>query len=174
MRQVDSRPYRWPYDGPALPARMALLVCTGDAACTPDTLTGERLGALVAAMRAAGATVLWLPSAAATEAPPFDLCEGDIEVRRPRFGGFTGTGLELVLRSRGLTDLVIAGTPLELGADCTMREANDRGYECILIEDCCAGLTPQTYAGVISSAQMSGGIFGAVAGCTDLLKALRD
>ncbi len=78
----------------------------------------------------------------------------------------------MVLRAAGLTDLLIAGVPLELGADCTMREANDLGYECLLIEDCCTGLSEETFRGAVSSIQMSGGIFGAVATASEVMAAL--
>jgi nicotinamidase-related amidase len=97
---------------------------------------------------------------------------GDLVCRRPALGGFTGTDLALLLSGIGATDLLIAGFPLELGADCTMREANDLGYECLLLEDCCTSLSDQTEAGAISSVQMSGGIFGAVAASTDVLAVL--
>ena len=77
-----------------------------------------------------------------------------------------------MLGNAGLTHLLIAGFPFELGADCTMREANDLGYECLLIEDCCSGMADDTLSGAVSSVTMSGGIFGAVATSEDVLAAL--
>ena len=97
----------------------------------------------------------------------------DLTLSRPRLGGFTGTALDLPLRGRGRTDLLIAGFPLELGADCTMREANDLGYECLLVEDACSALDPETFAGAVRSVQMSGGIFGAVATTAEVVALLR-
>src|SRR5207248_8705634 len=82
---------------------------------------------------------------------------------RPHIGGFSGTDLDSILRARGITDLILVGYPFDLGADSTMRQANDLGYECLMVTDCCTGLAPDTLAGAISSIQMSGGIFGAVA-----------
>ena len=169
---VDSRPYRWPWHGRLDPRRTALVVCTGDlrAALPPAPL--ERLAVAIGRCREAGVSIMWLP-AAGTEPPPPLVMHGDLVSDRPCFGGFTGTALDLALRVAGRSDLLVAGAPFELGADCTMREANDLGYECLLLEDCSAGLSAETFAGAVRSAQMSGGIFGAVAGSDALLAALR-
>ena len=98
--------------------------------------------------------------------------EPDLVIQRPRLGAFWGSDIALVLANAGLTHLLIAGFPFELGADCTMREANDLGYECLLIEDCCSGMADDTLSGAVSSVTMSGGIFGAVATSEDVLAAL--
>ena len=99
-------------------------------------------------------------------------CEADLCVERPGFGGFTATSLESVLRTHGWTDLVLVGFPFELGADCTMREANDLGFECLAIEDCGSGLSPSTLQGALDSIRMSGGIFGATAPAEAFIAAL--
>ena len=108
----------------------------------------------------------------ATSGSVLEVEPGDLVIERSALGGFTGSDLELVLRKAGMKDLLIAGFPGELGADCTMREANDLGYECLLLTDCCSWLSDQTGAGAVSSVQMSGGIFGAVATSDDVLRTL--
>lgn len=156
---VVSRPYPWPWHGEFRPARSALVVCTGDLGILPEPPAWTRLETLLAPAVGAGITVIALPASSTTALP----VDAHIVVERPRFGGFTGTCLDLVLRKHELANLIFAGFPFELGADCTMREANDLGYECLALEDCSSGLDPETFAGAISSIQMSGGIFGAVA-----------
>lgn len=172
-RQVAARPYAWPYDGPIQPQRTALLVAW-DAANAVDgwsiapPATRERLMRVAAVMRAAGCVLIALPPAA-TPILPGDGPVFDHSVERPAYGGFTGTPLEYVLRTHGRSDLVIAGFPFELGADTTMREANDLGFECLALEDASSAATAQTHAGAVSSVQMSGGIFGVTARTDELL-----
>ena len=93
-------------------------------------------------------------------------------VERPAFGGFTGTPLESVLRTHGWSDLVLIGFPFELGADCTMREANDLGYECLLLEDCTGATKYSNYEAAVEMVTMQGGVFGAVASSDALIEAL--
>jgi isochorismate hydrolase len=170
MSTVDARPYRWPYHGGLIPGRTAILVCW-DEVVGPGSREVAALRAVVERGRAAGMRVVHLPRGAA---PALEPRPGDLVCARSGFGGFTATDLDLVLRGIRAADLLIAGFPLELGADCTMREANDLGYECLLLEDCCTGLSEQTRAGAISSIQMSGGIFGAVATAAGVLEAIAD
>ncbi len=171
-RTVASRPYAWPYHGRFDPRAAAILVCSGDRGGDPDGEAVRRLTRLAGTARQSGVVVIALPAAGA-QALPMLAADVDVTVSRPAFGGFTGTDLSLVLRNLGRSDLIIAGFPLELGADCTMREANDLGYECLLVTDCCSSLARDTFAGAVSSVQMSGGIFGAVASAADVLDVLR-
>jgi nicotinamidase-related amidase len=167
---VNSRPYVWPYHGAVRTHQTALLVLTDADAIARGASGLANLRLLAGRARLAGIRVVHLPHAGHTSA--LDVAEGDLVVTRPAYGGFTGTDLALVLENARISDLLIAGFPVELGADCTMREANDLGYECLLLEDCCTWLSEQTRAGAISSVQMSGGIFGAVASSKDFLAAL--
>jgi nicotinamidase-related amidase len=168
----SSRPYPWPYHGRFEPSGAALLLFTGDVDAVPEREVVSRLHSLIAEARSSGVAVIALP-AAGGGTPVTDVAGCDAVVVRPRLGGFTGTGLALVLRNLGRTDLLIAGFPFELGADCTMRQANDLGYECVMVEDCCSAVSPETFAGAVSSIQMSGGIFGTVASSEDVLELLR-
>ena len=158
---VASRPYPWPWHGEFEARRTALLVVRDGAAAAPDRATWALLRSLTELAERTGVTIVALPhqSPASPEAE-FGI---DVRVMRPHYGGFSGTDLDVILRRRRIADLIIAGFPFELGADCTMRQANDLGYECLALTDCCTGLSADTLAGAISSIQMSGGIFGAVA-----------
>jgi len=168
---VQSRPYIWPYHGEIKPAQTALVISVDPVDDIDETSPAlARLVELRDRLSSAGVRVVHLPGVGC--APLLAPWVGELTVERPEFGGFTGTGLDLVLRGAGLTDLLITGFPFELGADCTMREANDLGYECLLVEDCCTGLSESTLIGAVSSVQMSGGIFGAVATSAEVLTAL--
>ena len=170
MQVTAARPYVWPYDGAIDPAHTALLVFTGDTTDVTPAEPLQRLQSLAKQAKASGMKLVLLPrSGPLQQAPPF---VPDYMVARPSIGAFWGSDVDLVLRNAGLTHLLIAGFPFELGADCTMREANDLGYECLLVEDCCSGLAEDTFSGAVSSVTMSGGIFGAVATSEAVLAAL--
>lgn len=169
-RTVVSQPYPWPWHGDFDPRRTALLVvCDGDIA-PPDALAKARLGSIVRLARRAQLMIVELPGRGQRSAG-LDF-KPDLVVTRPHHGAFTGADLDAVLRRRRITDLIFAGFPFEIGADTTMRQANDLGYECLALADCCTGLAPETLAGAFASIQMSGGIFGAVANSMDLVRLL--
>ena len=79
---------------------------------------------------------------------------------------FYGSPLDPVLRSRRTDLLLLVGLGLETTVHSTMRSANDRGFECLLVVDACAPLDPDAVPNAVSMVEMSGGIFGAV-GLTD-------
>jgi nicotinamidase-related amidase len=164
---AGSRPYRWPWHGVFDPHRTALLVVRDGDFAPPGQSTGALLTSLAELGARAGLMIVDLPARVETA-----FAGADIQVVRPHYGGFSGTDLDVTLRRHGRTDLIFVGFPFELGADTTMRQANDLGYECLAVTDCCTGLSPETLSGAIASIQMSGGIFGAVteaAGVLDLL-----
>ncbi len=169
MSVIHSRPYEWPYHGRVLPRQTALMVFR-DGPLPAEAPEVAGLEALVGLARRSGVRLIHCQPVG--QEPLLQPEPEDLVIGRPRLGGFAGTELDMVLRNAGLTDLLIAGVPLELGADCTMREANDLGYECLLIEDCCTALSEQTFRGAVSSIQMSGGIFGAVARAAAVVEAL--
>jgi nicotinamidase-related amidase len=82
--------------------------------------------------------------------------------------GFFGSNLDALLRRWGCTHLAMAGFGLEGPVHSTLRSANDRGYECLLLADACAAMGEQTRRGALSTVTMSGGIFGAVGTVADL------
>jgi nicotinamidase-related amidase len=85
---------------------------------------------------------------------------GDIVLRKPGKGAFHATGLDALLHARGITHLLIGGVTTEVCVQTTMREANDRGYECLLVSDCTASYFPQFHASVIEMVVAQGGIVG--------------
>ncbi|MCZ8098009.1 MAG: cysteine hydrolase [Burkholderiales bacterium] len=85
---------------------------------------------------------------------------GEIEIDKPGKGAFYATGLQEILQARGITHLVFAGVTTEVCVQTTMREANDRGYEGLLIEDATESYFPHFKAGAIEMITAQGGIVG--------------
>ena len=90
----------------------------------------------------------------------------------PGKGAFYGTPLGEILRLRGITHLIFGGVTTEVCVQTTMREANDRGYECLLIEDATESYFPEFKAGAMAMIRAQGGIVGWTAHSADLLAAL--
>jgi len=88
---------------------------------------------------------------------------GETVLRKPGKGAFYATGLEHQLRCAGITHLLLAGVTTEVCVQTTMREANDRGFECLLVEDCTASYFPQFKQVAIEMIVAQGGIVGWVA-----------
>ncbi|MBT9385928.1 cysteine hydrolase [Pseudooceanicola sp. CBS1P-1] len=88
--------------------------------------------------------------------------------------GFYGTDLDALLRLRGLRNLVLAGALTDGMVQATLREANDRGYECLVLEDLCASTSPAQHAEQIRMFALAGGLWGSVGRSADLLAALED
>lgn len=97
---------------------------------------------------------------------------GDIVLRKPGKGAFHATSLDAILHAQGITHLLIGGVTTEVCVQTTMREANDRGYECLLVTDCTASYFPEFHAAVVEMVVAQGGIVGWAAPLTAVERAL--
>jgi biuret amidohydrolase len=98
--------------------------------------------------------------------------DGEIVIDKPGKGAFYATSLADALKSRGVTQLVFAGVTTEVCVQTTMREANDRGYECLLVDEATQSYFPQFKAAAIEMIVAQGAIVGWVAALSALLAAL--
>ena len=172
MRTVaGTTPYPWPWDGSCAGDRLALVVAGWDAGWRERADASHvadverRVDDLAAAVSAAGGTVVAVGHGAAPSAPGRPIVASGID-------GFHGSGLDATLRAVGATHLLVAGHGLEAPVHSTLRSANDRGYECLLVVDAGSPLDPALANAARSMVEMSGGIFGAVGSTADVLRAL--
>jgi nicotinamidase-related amidase len=98
--------------------------------------------------------------------------DGEVVIDKPGKGAFYATGLHDLLRQRGITHLLFGGVTTEVCVQTSMREANDRGYDSLLLEDCTESYFPAFKAATLDMVRAQGGIVGWTAPSAALLDAL--
>ena len=98
--------------------------------------------------------------------------EGEPVIDKPGKGAFYKTDLGLILQNKGIKNLIVAGVTTHVCVQTTIREANDRGYNCLLLEDCSAAFDPKDHQDSIRMIHQQGAIFGWTTESQNLLKAV--
>ena len=97
---------------------------------------------------------------------------GEVVIDKPGKGAFFATDLELILRDRNIKTLLVCGVTTEVCVNTTVREANDRGYECVVLSDCVGSYFPEFQTAALAMIKAQGGIFGWVSDSKKALSAL--
>jgi biuret amidohydrolase len=97
---------------------------------------------------------------------------GEPVIDKPGKGAFYRTELDPLLQARGIENLLVCGVTTEVCVNTTVREANDRGYRCIVLSDCCASYFPQFHEAGLAMIKAQGGIFGWVSQADRVLAAI--
>lgn len=98
---------------------------------------------------------------------------GEVIIDKPGKGSFYATDLDLVLNTKGIRNILLAGITTDVCVHTTMRDANDRGYECLLLSDCTGATDYGNHLAALKMVKMQGGVFGSVADSAALLNTLK-
>jgi nicotinamidase-related amidase len=99
---------------------------------------------------------------------------GEPVIDKPGKGAFHATDLAAILANRGITQLVVTGVTTEVCVHTTVREANDRGFDCLVVADCCASYFPEFHEVGLRMIAAQGGIFGWVGQSGDVIAAIAE
>jgi nicotinamidase-related amidase len=104
--------------------------------------------------------------------PALEPQPGETVIPKPGKGAFYNTNLEFLLKTQNISHLIVAGVTTEVCVQTTLREANDRGYECLLVEDATASYFPEFKQATLAMVRAQGGIVGWTAKADQVLAGL--
>ena len=104
--------------------------------------------------------------------PELQPIAGEPIIDKPGKGSFLATDFDLVLQTRGIRNIVLTGVTTDVCVHTTMRDANDRGYECLVLSDCTGATKHENHLAALDMVKMQGGVFGAVAASDAFIAAI--